>query len=81
MTTKLTTIAHDQLATIRGGAANVNSWTKLGPDLQSRIDGEIAAARSRFDNYKPTMPTMPTIPSVPSVPSGKYSHCVPRPQT
>ena len=80
MTTKLTTIAHDQLATICGGAAATNPWATFGTDLKTRIDGELASARTRFDNYKPTTPTMPTtptIPSVPSRPSTRYPHCLP----
>jgi hypothetical protein len=79
--TNFIAISLDNLGTVTGGYAATNPWATFGTDLKGRIDGELAAARTRFDHYKPTMPTIPSAPSVPSIPSvpSKYSHCFPTP--
>lgn len=68
MTNELIAIDRDHLTTTCGGTAATSPWASFETDLKGRIDSEMAAARTRFDNYKPTMPTMP---------SGDYTHCFP----
>ena len=65
MKNELTTIDHDQLTTICGGTVATSPWATFEADLKSRIDSELAEARSRFDKYRtvPTAPTMPTGPN------------------
>jgi hypothetical protein len=77
MKNQLITIERDHLTTTCGGTVATSPWTTFQSDLKSRIDGELASARSRFDNYKSTIPTAPTAPTMPTVPSTKRTNCFP----
>jgi hypothetical protein len=71
MSHELTIIDVDHLAAACGGTVATSRWTQLETDLQGRIDGQIAQARTRLDHLKTTMPTLPSVPTTP------YSHCFP----
>jgi hypothetical protein len=69
MQNKLTTIDRAHLTAACGGTVIQSPWAKLHTDMKGWIDSQMAAARARFDHFKPTAPTPPTPPTIPPIAS------------